>query len=70
MAAKTKSREVYSLKSELPRDLEDRIRQRAHQLYEQRGRVDGLAVDDWVQAEAEILGVQRQQKATSAKGSK
>ena len=31
------------------------IRLRAYRLYEQRGRVDGHAQEDWVQAEAEIL---------------
>ncbi len=33
---------------------EDRIRQRAYDLYEQRGRVDGHAFDDWFQAELEL----------------
>ena len=33
-------------------------------LYEGRGRQDGHALDDWLQAEAEILGTQR--KATAA----
>jgi hypothetical protein len=31
-----------------------RIRERAYQLYEQRGRLDGYDVADWLQAEAEI----------------
>jgi hypothetical protein len=70
MAAKSKSREPHSLKSDLSPDLEGRIRQRAHQLYELRGRVDGLALDDWLQAEAEILRTQKQQKTRTAKGSK
>jgi hypothetical protein len=33
-----------------------RIRERAYQLYEQRGRLDGFDVADWIQAEAEING--------------
>ena len=33
---------------------EEAIRQRAYQLYEQRGRVDGHAVEDWLAAEAEL----------------
>jgi hypothetical protein len=33
---------------------EDEIRQRAYQLYEERGRQDGHALDDWLRAEAEI----------------
>jgi hypothetical protein len=34
--------------------LEEQIRLRAYQIYEQRGIVDGSASDDWVQAEAEF----------------
>jgi hypothetical protein len=43
---------------------EKRIRLRAYELYEARGREDGHALDDWLQAEAEILGTH--QKATAA----
>jgi hypothetical protein len=32
-------------------DLEQRIRNRAYELYEARGREDGHAADDWVRAE-------------------
>lgn len=35
---------------------------RAYQLYEQRGRIEGHALDDWLQAEAEILGNRGQPK--------
>jgi Protein of unknown function (DUF2934) len=35
--------------------VQDQIRQRAYEIYEQRGRQDGLADEDWLQAEAEIL---------------
>jgi len=28
---------------------------RAYQVYEQRGKIDGHAEEDWLQAEAEIL---------------
>ncbi len=31
------------------------IRQRAYELYEQRGRCDGRALEDWVRAESEVL---------------
>jgi hypothetical protein len=34
--------------------LEEQIRQRAHELYLQRGCEDGKDVEDWLQAEAEI----------------
>lgn len=50
--------------------LREEIRHRAHELYEQRGRVDGLAWDDWFQAETEILGSQRQRNVKAAKASK
>jgi len=33
---------------------EERIRHRAYELYEQRGRHDGWAVQDWLRAEAEL----------------
>jgi hypothetical protein len=36
--------------------IEQRIRQRAYQLYEQRGRTDGHDLDDWLRAEREIKG--------------
>lgn len=35
---------------------EDRIRKTAYALFEQRGGVDGHALDDWVQAEAAVDG--------------
>jgi hypothetical protein len=35
-------------------ELEERIRVRAYQLYEQRGKREGHALDDWLQAEAEL----------------
>ena len=38
---------------------EEQIRQRAYELYEARGRQDGLELDDWQQAEKEIVGVRR-----------
>lgn len=36
--------------------LEERIRLRAYELYEQRGRADGHALEDWLQAQAELSG--------------
>ena len=35
-------------------DVESAIRVRAYELYEQRGRVEGFAQDDWFQAETEM----------------
>ena len=43
------------------------MRRRAYQLYEQRGSVDGFALDDWLQAEEEVLRAQNQPKVKSAK---
>jgi hypothetical protein len=47
-----------------PAALRDIIRLRAYGLYEARGREHGHDLDDWLQAEAEILGTKR--KATAA----
>jgi hypothetical protein len=38
-------------------ELEDRIRDRAYDLYDKRGQLDGHALDDWLEAKAEVLGV-------------
>ena len=35
-------------------DVEVRIRCRAYELYERRGREDGREIEDWLQAEAEL----------------
>jgi len=34
----------------------ERIRCRAYELYEERGREDGHEVEDWLRAEAEVIG--------------
>jgi len=34
---------------------EEQIRRRAYELYEERGRVDGFADQDWQQAEQELV---------------
>jgi hypothetical protein len=36
--------------------LERKIRLHAHKIYDQRGQTEGLALQDWVQAESEVLG--------------
>ena len=38
-------------------ELEERIQNRAYDLYLQRGCVNGHALDDWLEAKAEVLGV-------------
>jgi len=40
-------------------ELQEQIRHRAYELYEQRGRDEGHELDDWLQAESEVT----QQKA-------
>jgi len=35
-------------------NVQDEIRRRAYELYEQRGREDGHDMDDWLRAEEEI----------------
>jgi Protein of unknown function (DUF2934) len=35
---------------------EEKVRARAYELYEGRGRIDGHAEEDWLQAEREVAG--------------
>lgn len=35
-------------------DLQEQIRRRAYELYEQRGAENGHELEDWLQAEAEV----------------
>ena len=69
MITKSRSRQPRTAKTAQSTDIEDRIRHRAYQLYEQRGTVDGF-LDDWLQAEAEVLRAQKQPKVKSAKAAK
>jgi hypothetical protein len=46
-----------------PRQMEEQIRLRAYALYAARGREHGHDLDDWLKAEAEILGTQRKAAA-------
>ena len=39
---------------ESPDKIQELIRQRAYELYEQRGREDGRDFDDWIAAESEV----------------
>ncbi|MBZ5655179.1 MAG: DUF2934 domain-containing protein [Acidobacteriia bacterium] len=52
MDSETRTRERQRLMVDL---LERKIRLRARQLYDQRGQIDGQALEDWVKAESEIL---------------
>jgi Protein of unknown function (DUF2934) len=50
-----------------PTIVEDQIRLRAYALYEARGREDGHDLDDWLQAEAEIVGTKKTAIGTQRK---
>jgi len=52
-----------------PTALEERIRLRAYELYEARGREDGHDLDDWLQAEADFLGSKKTAIGTQRKKS-
>jgi len=39
----------------LLQDIEAQVRRRAYELYEQRGKKDGHHLEDWLQAESELL---------------
>jgi hypothetical protein len=41
--------------TETEKDLKERIRSRAYELYEARGRKDGHDVEDWVHAEQDVM---------------
>jgi len=45
-------------------ELQEQIRRRAYEFYEQRGREDGHELDDWLQAESEVT--QKKAKTVSA----
>ncbi len=49
----TRRQKQQALMTEL---LERKIRLHAQKLYDQRGQIEGLALQDWVQAESEVLG--------------
>jgi hypothetical protein len=62
---------LQSAKSPAPNnrtDIEERIRRRAYEIYEHRGRIDGLDLDDWLQAETEIMGAHQRRKRKAARG--
>jgi Protein of unknown function (DUF2934) len=49
--------------TEPPVDIQEQVRRRAYELYEQRGREEGRDLDDWLQAESELI--QRRTKAAT-----
>jgi hypothetical protein len=48
---------------ELIENIEDEVRQRAYELWEDSGREEGRAQDHWLQAEAEVLARRNQRSA-------
>ncbi len=54
MAGSAKIRPRKRLEPQRP-GLEEQIRQRAHEIYLQRGGQDGSELNDWLQAEEEVL---------------
>jgi Protein of unknown function (DUF2934) len=48
-------------------ELENRIRERAYKIYQHRGCTDGHALDDWLEAKAEVLGVSKAEELTTKK---
>jgi hypothetical protein len=44
-------------------DIEELVRRRAYEIYEQRGSAGGSEIDDWLQAEADILNDEGLNKA-------
>jgi len=52
---KTETRKTETRKNVFPINLEEEIRRRAYELYEQRGYSSGGEADDWLAAEREVL---------------
>lgn len=52
MDSETRTRERRKLMITM---LENKIRLRARQIYDERGQVEGLALEDWAKAESEVL---------------
>ena len=51
---------VLNAVTKKPVDVTPQIAKRAYELYEQRGRQDGKAIQDWEQAEEEVRSHQPQ----------
>jgi len=53
MAKQIEQKEGVQISSNLTEERLEKIRQRAHELYEARGREEGHDLEDWLLAEAE-----------------
>jgi hypothetical protein len=49
------TRKTLTMTGAQPQNLEEEIRRRAYELYEEQGREDGQDLNDWLRAEAEIV---------------
>jgi len=47
----------------IPINLQEEIRLRAFEIYQERGMGDGFELEDWLRAETEVLDGQRTQRA-------
>jgi hypothetical protein len=67
---KAKAKNKFADKEQLAGELEEQIRRRAYDLYQQRGSEDGHDTDDWLQAEAELAREKSQPSARPVKQSR
>lgn len=51
----------------MDKDIENRIRERAYEIWEEEGRPEGREAQHWQQAAAEIADAQRENRETQAK---
>lgn len=61
-----KSQTSAKPKSRIPKsssDLQEEVRRRAFELYERGGRADGHDIDDWLQAETELVPMKAKKTA-------
>jgi Protein of unknown function (DUF2934) len=64
MAKNANVKAEIAASNDLPQEELEKIRQRAYELYEARGREEGHDIDDWLQAEAEIELLRTRQAKT------
>jgi len=59
--------DISEKRQELAALMEEQIRQRAHELYQARGRKPGHEVEDWLKAEAEVRAARHRTPAASGR---
>ena len=52
----------------MDQDIENRIRERAYEIWEEEGRPEGREAQHWQQAAGEIADAQRESRVTAGKG--